>query len=281
MNLAELYRATAADMSKLDRIAVEEGLEIRQMMELAGWHMLAAFQQLKVAHDATVYVVCGVGNKGGDGLAAARHLLNHGWDVNAILLRTEISRDALHHLELLKDMGAAVYEFDPVLLSDLESSDVIIDGLIGYNLSGAPRDIFAQAVGAINDSPARVIAYDVPTGFDANKGQALSPTIRAEATLILALLKEGLQSPNGKRHAGRLFLADIGIPDWMYDHIRTGSRPEFDVTGLMEIECMLSVATATVKASIYITARPAAALLLGTRMASSTARWTSYMLYLT
>ncbi len=47
---------------KLDSLAVENGLEIRQMMELAGWHMLEVFQRLGISKDRKVIVVCGKGN---------------------------------------------------------------------------------------------------------------------------------------------------------------------------------------------------------------------------
>ena len=95
-------------MEQLDKLAVQNGLEIRQMMELAGWHMISLFNILRISRQSPIVVIVGKGNKGGDGLSAARHLANYGWEVSVILLSKIISADALHHLSLLKKMRVPI-----------------------------------------------------------------------------------------------------------------------------------------------------------------------------
>lgn len=233
-----MYYATAVEMQTLDNLAVQNGLEIRQMMELAGWHMLALFDALGVPRESKVVVVVGKGNKGGDGLAAARHLANHGRSVSVILLSLEMSADAGHHLALVKKMDIPILAYEE---SEAEArtmilgSDILIDALIGYNLQGSPRGVFAQAIKLMNNSKKKIIAYDLPSGIDATSGECHASCIRAEASLVLALPKRALQQESAKHMSGRIFIADIGIPDFLYDMMHRGSRPHFDSTGLAVI----------------------------------------------
>jgi len=226
-----MYYATAKEMERLDALAVENGLEIRQMMELAGWHMVGVFRKLGVPQKAKVTVVCGKGNKGGDGLSAARHLVDHKWKVEIILLDREISPDSEHHLRLLEKMQASIILY-PEQKEEAEqrimASDVLIDALIGYHLEGAPKGIFKEAVEAMNKSKKKIIAYDLPSGVDASTGKCLFPCILAFATLSLAMPKKAFQVAEGKKVSGEVFIADIGIPDFLYNMIVPKSRPAFE-----------------------------------------------------
>ena len=220
-------------MERLDQVAVDSGLEIRQMMELAGWHMVRLFERLEVEAGASVAIVCGVGNKGGDGLAAARQLVNYGWDVQIILVERLVSEDAQHQLKIAQDMKIPVMQFDAAGIG-FGQKDVVIDSLIGYHLDGPPRGLMAEAIKAINDAKALVVAYDLPSGLDPTTGACLQPCVRADSTLALALPKKAFLTEPGRQVSGRVFLADIGIPAWMYDRINKGSRPPFS-SGLLEL----------------------------------------------
>lgn len=241
------YFATAKQMARLDALAVQHGLEIRQMMELAGWHMLEVFRRLHIPLQAQVTVVCGKGNKAGDGLAAARHLTNHGWQTNVVLLATALAPDAAHHLTLLRKMRVPMASWPRQsgrAKGWLAQSPVLIDALIGYRLEGPPRGIFCDAVKLMNrwrrHEPVSagtrrsgrrrarrlVIAYDIPTGV-ASDGRCFAPCIRADATLTLGLPKRAFRRQPARRYTGKIFLADIGIPDFVYDRITPRSRPLF------------------------------------------------------
>lgn len=233
-----MYYASAKEMEKLDEIAVQSGLEIRQMMELAGWHIVPLFHTLGINQDSKIVVVCGTGNKGGDGLSAARHLANYGYSISVILVSEDIKSDPLHHLRLLKKMKIpiAIYREDRVAFENIMSySDVVIDALLGYHLEGAPRDDFADVIEHINTAQKQVIAYDIPSGVDATSGECLKPCIQAQATLSLAIPKKCFQTDEGKIHAGKVYLADIGISQFLYDQISPGSRPDFRDNGLIRL----------------------------------------------
>ncbi len=226
-----MYYSTAKEMEELDELAVEHGLEIRQMMELAGWHMLTLFQQEGIDTTKHIVVVVGKGNKGGDGLSAARHLKNYGYHVSVVLSREDLKPDPLHHLKLLQEMSLDIvnYAEEPEDAANMISSaDVIIDSLIGYHLVGAPHGAISELIELVNTSEAKIVAYDVPSGVDATTGECLNPCITADITLTLALPKQLLQTETGKAKSGTVYLADIGIPAFLYDEIEQGSRPNFE-----------------------------------------------------
>lgn len=225
-----LHHATAKEINKLDKLAIKHGLQILQMMEIAGWHILPLFKKLKIPKSHQVTVVCGKGNKAGDGLCAARHLNNHGWSVNIILLSQDLKPNPLHHLHLLKKMKLPIYIYKSKPSKSqtlIAKSQVIIDALIGYQLKGNPRGDYATIIDHINKSIAKIIAYDIPTGIDATTGKYFTPCIKAHATLTLALPKKAFKYKLARKYSGKTFLADIGIPKQIYDQLKHNSRPPF------------------------------------------------------
>lgn len=226
------YYATASEIEKLDELAIENGLEIKQMMELAGWHILSVLRHLRISKRAKVTVVCGKGNKGGDGLSAARHLINNGWEVSIIILSKELAPNPKHHLKLLRKMDTEVYLYDDSKSESgklISKADVIIDALIGYHLKGAPRGDYVKVITLLNKSKAKIIAYDLPTGIDATTGECFTPSVRADATLTLALPKAAFKKNKARKNSGKIYLADIGIPAFLYDRISPGIRPDFEI----------------------------------------------------
>jgi NAD(P)H-hydrate epimerase len=95
-------------------------------------------------------------------------------------------------------------------------ASLVIDGLIGYSLSGPPRGNFAMLIDWANRAAAPVLALDVPSGLDATSGTVWEPCIRATATMTLALPKRGLLARGARGAVGELYLADIGVPPQLY-----------------------------------------------------------------
>lgn len=219
-------------MERLDILAVKSGLLIRQMMELAGFHIVEVFKRLKIQKSAKIVIVVGKGNKGGDGLSAARHLVNNGWrKVSVVMLSGVVSKDSAHHWKLLKKMKVPIIIYGgnkKKAQSMMLSANVIIDALIGYHLQGAPRGIFKEVIEFVNKAKKKVIAYDIPSGIEAATGKCHEPCIKARATLTLALPKRAFKKKEAKTMSGKIFLGDIGIPGFLYDKIKLNSRPAFD-----------------------------------------------------
>ncbi len=204
---------TTDQMREVDRIAVEEtGPNLWQMMENAGRNL--ALQSIEALsggwRNADIVVLAGTGGNGGGGICAARHLANRRGRVTLVL-----SNPA--RLSEVTRFQHQVYQATPgreVRLDDLDAGrgDLIVDAVIGYSLSGAPRGVAGEMIEWANANSAPILSMDVPSGVDSTTGEAPGVAARPEWTMTLALPKTGL---NAER-TGALFLADIGIPVTVY-----------------------------------------------------------------
>jgi len=94
--------------------------------------------------------------------------------------------------------------------------DLIVDGVIGYSLKGAPRGTAGELIRWANAQGPPILALDAPSGVDTTTGTVFDPAIAATATMTLALPNEGLRSPGVEAQVGELYLADISVPPSLY-----------------------------------------------------------------
>jgi len=216
---------TAMQMAELDRAAIERyGIPSLVLMENAGRscveRILRILQdRVAVPEEATVAVVCGRGNNGGDGMVIARHLQNRGVYVEVFLLAAEedLSPDARKQYEILREMDVErrfIRDSEGVedLRHFLEEVHLCVDAVLGTGLSSPLEGIVRQVVETINLSMATVFAVDIPTGIDATSGRILGEAIRADYTGTFGLLKLGQVLLPGSIHCGETDVYDIGIP---------------------------------------------------------------------
>jgi NAD(P)H-hydrate epimerase len=213
-------------MREVDRLMIEElHIELLQMMENAG-RALAEQARLLVGGDvsgAQVVVLAGPGGNGGGGLAAGRRLSIWGAEVTVILgaARHDFQGVPLHQLNTLDGMRVPVRDAEPghAVEAALHSADLVLDTLIGYSLRGSPREPIASLIRAANASGTPLLALDIPSGLNGNSGEAYDPAIRAVSTLTLALPKVGLTRPSAREWVGTLHVADISVPQVVYDRL--------------------------------------------------------------
>ncbi len=201
----------AAGMGAADRWAIEEaGVPSLELMEAAGRGLARAAAGM--AEGGPVTIVCGKGNNGGDGLVAARHLRDSGFEVGVILLgqRDELSPDAQANLARWPE-GLA--EFHSGQLSPDSLRGVVIDAMLGTGFEGDPREPVAGAITAINDSGQPVLACDVPSGVNASTGEAAESAVQADATVTFHRRKLGHLIAPGKHLCGPVETVPIGIPE--------------------------------------------------------------------
>jgi NAD(P)H-hydrate epimerase len=164
---------------------------------------------------ACIVIVCGTGNNGGDGLVVARHLRIRGANPHVLVCgpRAKVSGDAKVNLEALEGIGI-VPTFDATAsdVAELSDAHVIVDALFGTGLDRPITGALAEIVQTIGDLGRPVFAIDLPSGMDADTGQALGPCVRADHTVTFAHPKLGLLTPEGARASGVLHVVDIGVP---------------------------------------------------------------------
>jgi len=229
---AQFGSLTSGQVAALDQAAVACGVDILQLMEVAGWQVARCAWGLLGAAGA-VHVLAGRGNNGGDALVAARHLATWGCDVSVHVLTEPERLTGLvaRHAASARECGVAVVISDSVapLPAERRSPRLLLDGLLGTGLASAPREPQASAIQALNSCGLRVLSIDVPSGLDGSTGAAPGACIRAAATCTLAAMKRGLWTEVGLAHAGQITVADIGMPAAAWK--RCGLTPPSRVRG--------------------------------------------------
>lgn len=168
---------------------------------------------------AAVCIVCGPGNNGGDGLAAARLLKEQGCEVQVFLLGSALNLkgDARTNAQKLKAAKIKINEIKggaglTALKAGLKRSGLVLDAIFGTGFKGAASKLAGQVIVAINASGVPVLSADIPSGVNGETGQATGPAVKADATVAMGLLKTGLLFYPGKSLAGKVSVADIGFP---------------------------------------------------------------------
>jgi NAD(P)H-hydrate epimerase len=146
----------------------------------------------------------------------ARRLHTWGAQVQVVVTKDDNAFTPVpaHQLDILRRMQVPIALAAAV--TQVNSADLIIDGIIGYSLSGAPRGAPADLIRWANAHGAPILALDAPSGVDTTTGAAFDPAIRATATMTLALPKAGLRAPWAEPQVGELYLADISVPPQLY-----------------------------------------------------------------
>lgn len=225
---------SVTEMREVDRVTIEMGVSLVQMMENAG-RSLALLARHLLGGDVTgrrVTVLAGPGGNGGGGLVAARHLAIAGAELEIRLSAPpeRLAPATRQQHAILRRMGLPITAGAP---THLEPSELVLDALLGYGQRGAPRGEAARLIEGL--AGRRVLALDVPSGLELATGTLHSPSVRAEATLTLALPKEGLRAPGAADAAGRLFLADISVPPAVYERLGLSHASPFGPGAVVRI----------------------------------------------
>ena len=201
----------AEGMGEADRWAIDqEGIPSLELMEVAGRGLARAAAEMAGAGPVTV--VCGKGNNGGDGLVAARHLVDLGFDVGVIVFsgREGLSPDSQANFDRLPEGLVQIAEsgFGPDSLRG-----VVVDAMLGTGFDGEPRHPLSDAIESINATGLPVLACDVPSGVNASTGEAAGTVISADLTVTFHRRKLGHLISPGKHLCGQVEVVPIGIPE--------------------------------------------------------------------
>ncbi len=227
---------TTEQMIEVDRLMIEEyRIELIQMMENAGrcLAIVARERFLQPQSAAHVLVLAGTGGNGGGAMVCARRLSSWGHHVVVwVSSRSKMTAIPAHQLDILERMNITVSEEQPTI----EGVDLVIDGIIGYSVQGDPRGKAQEMIEYANESVAPVLSLDTPSGLDLTTGTIHNPTIKAAATLTLALPKKGLLLQDAREVVGDLFLGDISVPPSLYHSMGIDLADElFNGSDVLEI----------------------------------------------
>ncbi|MEZ6044508.1 MAG: NAD(P)H-hydrate epimerase [Planctomycetaceae bacterium] len=174
------------------------------------------------------YLICaGKGNNGGDGFVIARHLQSGGARVRILLFAdpARLSGDALTNYEICKAADIpietfAADQFEPLDLAaireHLRRADCVIDALLGTGARGEVREPFATLIPIINESARQIVAIDLPSGLDCDRGEPCGATVKANQTVTFVALKAGFANRESERYTGQVSVLPIGISSKQY-----------------------------------------------------------------
>jgi NAD(P)H-hydrate epimerase len=216
---------TRAQVREVDRLAIEAyGMSGLVLMENAGRGCVDVL--LSLGCRGPVAVVCGKGNNAGDGFVIARHLELRGIHLKTILLAppAELRGDAAANYAILAKSRATIVDLSAAfsrsqLAAQLQSSEWIVDAILGTGASGTPRPPFDEAIQAMNAATARKLAVDLPSGLDCDTGLPAEHTFRADCTCTFVGPKIGFSNPAAKPCLGTVHVIDIGVPRQVIDQV--------------------------------------------------------------
>ncbi len=216
-----------AQSREVDRIAIEKlGFSSLVLMENAGRGCVDILERLGINNGGHVSIICGKGNNAGDGFVIARHLRIREYPCRVLLLQSasEFQGDATVNFAILQKCEVPIVDLSIVPQDLLETkleensadADWIVDAMLGTGAQGAPRSPFDAAIRWINarrnQSPARVLAVDIPSGLDCDTGQPFAEAVRADHTCTFATTKTGFSRAEAKPYVGTVHVCDIGVP---------------------------------------------------------------------
>jgi hydroxyethylthiazole kinase-like uncharacterized protein yjeF len=213
-------------MREADRHTIEDlGVPGLELMENAASGVVDALRD-SFPDARRVLVLCGHGNNGGDGLAAARILADSDFEIKVLLFAKPdtLSPDAAENLRLAKLAGVpiAVIEGEDLTTLDTELAptrpDLVVDALLGTGIDRPLGGRLAEVVKRIEDADLKVVAVDVPTGLNGSSTAIPGPVMPAELTVTFGALKLCHVLPPACLCCGEVAVVDIGIPDTVLEN---------------------------------------------------------------
>jgi len=204
------------------------GISSLNIMDKAGENIADFIESMK---PKKVIVCYGAGNAGGVGLAIARIIHQRGIFVEIVMAEKKLRENTIEQLS-----RARKTEISEVGNVHAESGDVVVDALVGYNLSESPKGEYAVLIDKMNSARslgAKIVSVDVPTGIDSTTGFLYTPHVKADYTLSLGLPKSGMKE--ARDEIGELHLVDIGVPEKIYESLHIPNEHYFGRGSVVKI----------------------------------------------
>ena len=205
---------TPAQVREMDARAFDRGVAEDALMERAAGHLARAITGLAGrAYGLRVGILCGRGNNGGDGLAAARRLADAGAKATVCVVDGVDALGGLpaEQLARLHRRGGRIADSPQEALAGAE---IAVDCLLGTGAAGEPREPYRTAIAALEVERAQgapVVACDVPSGVDATTGEVPGAAVTADVTLTLGAEKVGVRLWPARGYCGEIAVGDLGI----------------------------------------------------------------------
>jgi NAD(P)H-hydrate epimerase len=216
-NALELPPISLSLLANVEEAALGFGVTRAQMTEAAARAAAALSRKLldNRVDGATVVALAGNGVKGCAALHTLRILHGFGADCSVVLVggEKEMRPETLQAAEICEALRLRILQpRSPLVRNAIADADLVIDGLVGVGLEGAPREPLATLIRLCNEARSSTLALECPSGLAPGTGEPSQPTLRARTTLALGLPVAGLFSALAWQFTGELWLCDVGYP---------------------------------------------------------------------
>lgn len=180
-------------------------------------------------NEKKIVSLCGLGNNGGDVIVANRHISGYlsskfstSNDNNLVLallgksdqIKTEESKTNWKIIEKIKNIKKLSLDAENIkdIEMEIESSDIIIDGIFGTGINGIIKEPFSKIIDKINQQKTKsfILSVDIPSGLNPNTGEIYDKSIKANTTITFHRIKHGLLK--NIEYSGEILPVKIGIP---------------------------------------------------------------------
>ncbi len=212
------YLFTSGQSKQLDDHAINIiGFPGLVLMEKAAMTLVSVLME-RESRDSGILIVCGSGNNGGDGLAAARMLHQHGFRTAVVLVGDpdKMTPDARKQLALAAACDVPVQSEEAV---GSPIYTVLVDSLFGVGLSRDIGGVYEKVIQDINASDKKIYAVDIPSGINGDDGRVMNVAVKADVTVTFGVNKLGLVLYPGCQYAGEVIIGDIGYPRTSYEAV--------------------------------------------------------------
>ena len=226
------YLLSSAQMKQCDANTMEYyGIPSLVLMERASLKLSDEIMKRFPDRSISILSVCGTGNNGGDGIAAARLLFLAGYDVDILFPGNEEKMT-----EQTRIQHAAALKYNIPVFKELpeKNYDVIIDAIFGIGLDREVKGRYAELINSLNLLEGFKAAADIASGISANTGQVLGTAFKADLTVTFGFAKKGQILYPGAVYTGELITADIGIDG----HSLLEIKPDTLLLESKDLECL-------------------------------------------
>lgn len=211
------YLVTGTQMKQIDRFTIEKvGIPSMVLMERAALAVAKEIEK-RIRPGERIWCICGTGNNGADGIAAARILYLKGYFVKLVCCGLEEKGTEEYHsqLAIARHVGVPEYRWDQV---KEQIDGVVADGIFGVGLSRPVEGIYGEILDCLEEKRKcgnirTVVAIDLPSGICSDTGHWMGHGLKADVTVTFGYEKLGTALYPGKAWSGQVVVADIGFPD--------------------------------------------------------------------
>ena len=198
-----------------DKFTIEkQEISSEELMERAAIGLFNWLHQRLEGAPVLIHLFCGIGNNGGDGVALARHLLEHGYHIKVYVVNysEKRSQEFLNNLDKLKSRKVwPEFLEEGSDLPEIGNRDILVDAIFGIGLNRPPAPWVARLIQHMNGSGAFVVAVDVPSGLFADREPAEGSAVKAQFTLAIQAPKLVFFLPGTGRYTEAWDVIDIGL----------------------------------------------------------------------